>query len=829
MVNRSFTMLPHRVCGLIVLVAGLFVVFGSGCTRDQYRCWADRDAYQLIRSRQFDPRWKLPGRTVEPDRRSRLADLNDPDYGPLPPDDPAAVCYMRHPYKSRRRVNYWDQRGRSCAIDSGKWMKHLPTNEEGDVVIDKQLAVNLALLHNRDFQTQVEALHVSALGLSADRFEFDVNWFGGNGTNFTAVGDGMDAVRNLGTTNNLGFTRDFAAGGQFMANLVNSFTWSLGGNGATNFAAGNLLFSLTQPLLRGAFRHVRTEALTQAERNLLYDVRDFARFRREFYFGVVEQYLALLNQAEAVRIEEENLRSLELNLELHYLLSDQGAASPIQVDQAFQEFQTGRLLLINLTQALQTAQDNFKFLLGLPARVNIVVEDSLLDAFELNAPEVLALQENIDELKTELNEFLPPDEATEEFIEKAYETIKQYAAEVKELKQTIDEQYETWLERIQDDNPEGTSEEADNIDRRQQRQLAERMKEFFLDDLDDRIAAAEKQYELPLDELDILVQRSDPTQLEDEDSDKIRQWKKLQLLISGDGGLLDRVTTLFVTQNQIRLFLIDISPLDLEEDLAVEIALKNRLDLMNSRAAVVDSYRSVEVQADQLQSDLDVTASANLNTDGNVNNAFRFDGDANQYDLGVEFDGPLNRFNERNGYRIAQLAYQQQRRAYMEDEDNIVNEIRLSLRLLRTNRFNFQIARQQLITATRQVDQAQLNLRQQQQGADSSATQDLLQALEMLRDTKNNLISDWISYETSRIELFVNLELLQLDNQGVWINEQENFDRYRSGASGDNDDAADGIDDIENGVRDSNQPSTPDQDISQPEFEQAAEEAIRDP
>ena len=251
--------------------------------------------------------------------------------------------------------------------------------------------------------------------------------------------------------------------------------------------------------------------------------------------------------------------------------------------------------------------------------------------------------------------------------------------------------------------------------------------------------------------------------------------------------------------------------LEIEEELAVQLALENRLDLMNSKAAVVDAFRQVEIAADQLQSDLNVTASARLNTDPNVDNAFRFDGDENQYNLGVEFDGPLNRLGERNGYRLAQLAYQQQRRAYMAVEDNIVNEIRFNLRQLRTNRFNFQISRQQLITATRQVDEAQLNLRQQR-STDSSATQDLLQALQTLRDAKISLIRNWIDYETSRIALFVDLELLNLDERGVWINEAENFESYRfdqvSGANGDADPG-----DAEN-------PSAPLlEDVQQPEFE----------
>ena len=801
---------------IVWLVLCICTIIHSGCTRDQYRTWADQDAYSLLRSRQFDSRWQIPDRTVEPDRRSRLADINCPDCGPLPPDDPAAMCYMRHPYKSRKRVDYWDRRGADAFVDSERWLSDLPTNADGEIVIDKQLAVNLALLHNRDFQTQVEQLHGTALALSANRFEFDLNWFGGNDTTFDANGDGASAVRDLGTSNQLGFTRNFASGAQLVANLINSFTWNLGGNGNSDFAVGNLLFNLTQPLLRGAFRHVRTESLTQAERSLLYNVRDFARFRRQFYFDVVSQYLDLLNQAEAVKIEEENLSNLEQNLELHYLLADQGEASSVQVDQIFQQFQLGRLSLISLEQSLQTQQDQFKFLLGLPAKVEIKIVDNLLDEFELNSPEVLELNEDVEALKSEMAEYLPPEEAPDEFIESTYEKIKTYSNRVKTLKASIDSEYETWIEKLEN-LPSSDDDSADGVDKMQQLQLAKRMKEFFLDEMDKQIVASDKQYKSTLDELDILSEQVDPTNKEEE-SESIKRWKKLQLLLNAEGGLLDRASTLFLTQNQIRLFLIDISPLEIEEEIAVRLALENRLDLMNTKATVVDAYRQVEIAADQLQSDLDFTASAQLNTDPTIANAFRFDSEENQYSLGLEFDGPLNRLNERNGYRLAQLAYQQQRRNYMAVEDGIVNSVRLNLRQLRNNRFNFQIARQQLITATRQVDEAQLFLRQQR-STDSSATQDLLQALEVLRNAKISLIGNWIDYETSRIALFVDLELLNLDENGVWINERENFGGFNTTETPNND-STDG-----DGIFDADQPSTStDDDIRRPDFEEAAAE-----
>src|SRR5262249_54078197 len=47
-----------------------------------------------------------------------------------------------------------------------------------------------------------------------------------------------------------------------------------------------LNFDAIQPLLRGAGQAVTLEGLTQAERNLLYAIRSFARFRKELYVAI---------------------------------------------------------------------------------------------------------------------------------------------------------------------------------------------------------------------------------------------------------------------------------------------------------------------------------------------------------------------------------------------------------------------------------------------------------------------------------------------------------------------------------------------------------------
>jgi hypothetical protein len=170
-------------------------------------------------------------------------------------------------------------------------------------------------------------------------------------------------------------------------------------------------------------------------------------------------------------------------------------------------------------------------------------------------------------------------------------------------------------------------------------------------------------------------------------------------LVDTNSELMANISDLFVAQTKIRLFLIDITPVDIDEATAVRIALSNRLDLMNDKARVVDRYRAVEIAADQLESDLNFTASADLRTDPDRDNGLRFDGESSRYSAGLQFDGPLNRFAERNQYRSAQISYQQQRRSYMASEDSIVNEVRGDLRSLSQSRFNFQTTRQQLIAA----------------------------------------------------------------------------------------------------------------------------------
>ena len=733
-----------------------------GCSRQTYRLWADQNANCLIDSRQFDPRWQIPDRPVEPAAASRMADLTDPDCpSTRPPDDESAAAYMQHPYKFRG-ANYWQRFSQTEDVEFDHWWSQLPLNEEGELLIDRDRAIELALLHNRDYQTSYETLWLTALDLAENQYDFETRWFGQNGTDFGANGDGPFASRLLNRSHQLGFRRNLATGGQFLTNLANSFVWELGGTNSSGIST-NLLFSLTQPFLRGAFRHVRLESLTQNERALLYAVRDFVRFRREFYLSITERYLGLLTTVQSLENQRANLESLARNLSEHEELARAESVAPIQVDQVLQDYQRGRLGVLAAERQLKDELDSFKFLLGLPPDVPMVIDREFLKPFELNSPELDLLQDEVAKLYFDLVQYLPSKieleeqvpEAPDELIETSFDTTEKLLRRTGELIPGLSKELEQWREILQ--NQDADPENAEQrIELSQQKQIFERL-ELAIEEL-----ANDIQSDLTaLKEKEAAVETATPDE----------NWEALRELIGE--RLRDRITTVFVIQNQIRLYLIELVPCEVDLEFAIQTALNNRLDLMNSRATVTDAFRRVEVTADQLQSDLTVTASANLRSDPLRNNPVRLDSSAASYQVSAQFDGPFDRFSERNSYRAAQIAYQQSRRSYMATEDSIKNRIRAAVRQLEINRLNFQISRQQLITSTRQVELARINLRTNIQ-ADSSATRDLLQALQGLLDAKNGLISNWISYETSRILLFVEMELLYLDDQGNWINERYN-------------------------------------------------------
>src|SRR5262249_47353085 len=144
-------------------------------------------------------------------------------------------------------------------------------------------SVELGLINSREYQSRRESVYLAALPVTTERFAFCAQpsaFFEIARERFGRKSP--DGFANRWRADSLiGFTKLFQTGGLLRASSANRPTWGLAGDPSSSVS--HLSLDLIQPLLRGAGKAVTLEPLTQAERNLLYVIRDYAKFQQEFY------------------------------------------------------------------------------------------------------------------------------------------------------------------------------------------------------------------------------------------------------------------------------------------------------------------------------------------------------------------------------------------------------------------------------------------------------------------------------------------------------------------------------------------------------------------
>ena len=233
---------------------------------------------------------------------------------------------------------------------------------------------------------------------------------------------------------------------------------------------------------------------------------------------------------------------------------------------------------------------------------------------------------------------------------------------------------------------------------------------------------------------------------------------------------------------------------------------------MNNRAALVDTWRLIEFNANALKSDLSLTFSGDIRS--TANEPFRFRAPNGSLQVGVQFDGPFTRLLERNNYRQALIDYQQDRRQLIQFEDNVNRTLRATLRRLEQLRENLEIQRRAVAFAVRRVDETRERLNEPPpvgQPRQLPPVFDLLTALSDLRNTQNNFMSVWLNYYAARMLLYRELGIMELDDRGIWIDRP--LDEYRC-------DGCDGCplppDVPQQWIIDANQPARPAEQVQPP-------------
>ena len=221
------------------------------------------------------------------------------------------------------------------------------------------------------------------------------------------------------------------------------------------------------------------------------------------------------------------------------------------------------------------------------------------------------------------------------------------------------------------------------------------------------------------------------------------------------------------------------------EDLLVtaeRIAMENRLDLMNARGALYDTWRQIRVSANALKGVLNVAVTNQFLTPPTTNNPFGFIQQAKDFSLVINAELPLVRVAERNTFMTNLINYQRQRRQLQNTEDLLKYQLRNEIRQMQVIYAQFKIAERNLVLSVRIKDQAFEQLvAPPQPGVQSQGpvnTNNLISAQSSVIQQENNLVTQWYQYQLYRLQVYRDLGILPFDE---WEAFDEIFPPDRSG------------------------------------------------
>ncbi len=288
----------------------------------------------------------------------------------------------------------------------------LANSENGAHIINLDQALDLGFALNKDYQLQRERLYLQALSLTADRYRYtpifsasanstyawDNRLTDGSTDPFAADAEALISLpatavstdERLRTDASLGTRLLLRGGGQIALNLTSNFLRFVTGDMDSN-ASSALVGSFTQPLLRGAGSDIAAETLMQAERDLLYQLRDFTRYRQTLAVRITTQYYTVLEARDTVRNNFAGLSATLSSLERERAFQAEGLRTPGQVGRLEQSsLQRNRAWALAITR-YANALDSFKILLGLRADDRIMLDDQemlRISEGNLQAPDI---------------------------------------------------------------------------------------------------------------------------------------------------------------------------------------------------------------------------------------------------------------------------------------------------------------------------------------------------------------------------------------------------------------------------------------------------------
>lgn len=389
----------------LVLLSLVALPMGS-CTPAQMRRSADREVKRTLFS-------KL--RTV-PNAGSGLMDITPPP--------PLSLAELRNSPSSPEFLGDRAQLEQNARV--------LPLGE----------ALRMAVTHNRDYRNAKELLYLQALDLTLVRHQFTPIFSASGSTdtrqtvtplvqtiqtpnpayakaqaaaaqqtaanNAAAAASGQPAPAPVTTTvpqflqrqvttlvtentltasGNVGVSMLTRSGARLAADFTTDFLRFLSGD-IPNASNSQLAVTMTQPLLRGAGYRATMENLTQAERDLLYAIREFTQYRKTFTVDITSRYYRTLEARDAARNAYLAYKAFETILESERALGEEGRRTNSQLGLIEQASLRYKRLWINAVRNYEQQLDDLKIAVGVPVNEKVVLDDKELRHLTMEEPKI---------------------------------------------------------------------------------------------------------------------------------------------------------------------------------------------------------------------------------------------------------------------------------------------------------------------------------------------------------------------------------------------------------------------------------------------------------
>ena len=385
------TKLSRALC--LLLISSMI---HAGCATSHYKEAADKETYTILGQKSADVPNMEPEFNIDTDKEwdplSGLPVLEDTGRPMGPPESP---------------------------------------QETGYPVLPLEKALEIAVRNSRTYQGEKEILYLTALNLTLNRHQFGPRFSASGSADYarnTAVGSGpsdlgehvanargvasavdaltgtpadlltayadlvegagaltgadgaqtlIDHDRSVSGQTQIGFSQLLKGGGLFALTLTSNFLRFVTGDPGTA-TASTLAASFTQPLLAGAGRDIAAESLTQAERDVLYGIRDFTQFRKEFIVRTVNSYYDVLQRKDIARNTWQSYQSFLVSVKREGALAREGRSTQENLGRLEEASLDNRGRWVASVQTYQQALDQFKIDLGLPTDVKLVLDDKEL-------------------------------------------------------------------------------------------------------------------------------------------------------------------------------------------------------------------------------------------------------------------------------------------------------------------------------------------------------------------------------------------------------------------------------------------------------------------